>query len=191
MAIGRYPSSGTIATSCTYSAACGHQQGKSPQRAGSVVAMTPACAGSDGVRDVDEDVAHAESRRQQVAQTADAERLGGVVARGHEMDLGLARASHGALDRLARHEGVETVRDRVLEVVGARARDNPDGPNPLPAVRERERLAARRGAGARDELIGPDPVAGQAARHADRRALVRAERLPALAADRAGEQRVV
>src|SRR3954447_12582645 len=157
MAIGRYPSRGTIATSCTYSAACGHQQGKSPQRAGSVVAMTPACAGSDGVRDVDEDVAHAESRRQQVAQTADAERLGGVVARGHEMDLGLARASEGALDRLARHEGVEPVRDRVLEVVGARARDDPDGPNPLRAVRERERLPAGRVAEAGGGVVGAAP----------------------------------
>src|SRR4051795_4965466 len=104
MAIGRYPSRGTIATSCTYSAAFGHRQAKSPLRAGFRSVADAARPRSDRVRHVDEDVADAEAGREQVAQAAHAERLGGVVAGRQEVDLRLPGARHRALDRLARHE---------------------------------------------------------------------------------------
>src|SRR4051812_31401741 len=113
--------------SCTYSATCGHQQGKWPQRAPLRVGRDLGRPGSDRIRYIDEDVAHAEPGREQVAETAHAEGLGGVVAGGEEVHAGLARAGHRALDRLAGDERVEAGGDRVLEVVGARAGDDADG----------------------------------------------------------------
>src|SRR4051794_24442617 len=191
MAIGRYPSRGTIATSCTYSAACGHQQGKWPQRAPFGNGAHPGPPASDRVRYIYEDVAHAEAGREQVAETAHAEGLGGVVAGGEEVHAGLPGAGHRALDRLAGDERVEAGGDRVLEVVGARAGDDADGPHAVRAVREGERLAVGRRAHAGDELAGRDAVARKPPDDADRGVLVMGERLPRLAPDRFGEQRVV
>src|SRR3954449_793660 len=184
MAIGRYPSRGTFVSACTYSATCGHQQGKWPLRAPFGAAHDPGPHGSDRIRYIDEDVAHAEPSREQVAETAHAEGLGGVVAGGEEVHAGLPRAGHRALDRLAGDERVEPGGDRVLEVVGARARHDADGPHAVGAVRECERLAVGRRTHAGDELVGRDALAGQTPDDADRSALVAGRRAP-----RAAERR--
>src|SRR3954463_16807129 len=99
MAIGECSLLSLIATFCTYSDRFGRSQPKSS-------AMCEKPTRSDGVWDVDEDVAEAEALGQEVAETADAERLGGVVAGGEEVDAGLAGAGHHPLGRLAGEEGV-------------------------------------------------------------------------------------
>src|SRR3954452_23704935 len=175
MAIGRYPSRGTFVSACTYSATCGHQQGKWPLRAPFGAAHDPAPHGSDRIRYIDEDVAHAEPGREQLAETAHTEGLGGVVAGGEEVHAGLPRARHRALDRLAGDERVEAGGDRVLEVVGAGAGHDADGPHAVGAVREGERLAVGRLAHALEEIVRRDAVAGEVADDADRGALVAAE----------------
>src|SRR3954447_11706153 len=177
-------------SACTYSATCGHQQGKWPRRAPFGAGRYVGPSGSDRIRYIDEDVAHAEPVREQVAETAHAEGLGGVVAGGEEVHAGLPRAGHRPLDRLAGDERVEAGGDRVLEVVGAGAGDDADGPHAGGAVREGERLAVGRLAHPRDELVGRDAIAREAAERADRGALVAAERLARRAPDRSGEQRV-
>src|SRR3954447_2770320 len=171
-------------SACTYSATCGHQQEKWPLRAPFGAAHDPAPHGSDRIRYIDEDVAHAEPGREQLAETAHAEGLGGVMAGGEEVHAGLPRAGHRALDRLAGDERVEARGDRVLQVVGAGAGDDPDGPYAVGAVREGERFPVRGGAHARDEVVRRDAITGEAAENADRGALVAGERLPRLAADR-------
>jgi hypothetical protein len=51
----------------------------------------------DRVRDIDEDVPDSEAFREQVAEAADAECLGGVVTAGDEVHAGLARLVEVAL----------------------------------------------------------------------------------------------
>src|SRR4051795_10193091 len=192
-------------SACTYSATCGHQQGKWPRRAPFGAGRYVGPSGSDRIRYIDEDVAHAEPVREQVAETAHAEGLGGVVAGGEEVHPGLPRAGHRPRDRLAGDERVEAGGDRVLEVVGAGAGDDADGPHAVGAVGEGERLpgqaggaggegerlAGRGGADARDEVVGRDAVAGQAPEDADRRAPVAAERLARPAAQPLGGEGAV
>src|ERR1044071_7555954 len=59
---------------------------------------------SDRIRDVDPHVLDAEPARQPVTERADPERLGRVVARGDEVDAGLAGERHDVLARLAGEE---------------------------------------------------------------------------------------
>src|SRR4051794_40467089 len=129
MAIGEGSLLSLIATFCTYSDRFGRSQPK-------LSAMCGKPTGSDGVWDVDEDVAQAETRGQEVAEAADAEGLGGVVTGRQEVHAGLARAGHHPLGGLAGEERVEARGDRVLEVVGAGPGDDADGADPARAVAE-------------------------------------------------------
>src|SRR5436190_20215038 len=73
---------------------------------------------SDGIRDVDELVLDPESRRHQLAEPPDTEGLGRIVAGGDEVHPALAGIRHGVLGRLAGEEGVESQRDRVVDLGG-------------------------------------------------------------------------
>src|SRR5436309_15521843 len=76
------------------------------------------------VRHVDELGRDAESLRQVLAQGADAQPLGRVVAGGEVVDSGLAGHVHDPLGDLARNVGVQSVLDGVVEFpLGAAADD--------------------------------------------------------------------
>src|SRR6185312_517320 len=98
---------------------------------------------SDRVRDVDEHVAHAEARFEQLAEAADPERLGRVVAGGDEVDAGLARLRQHVLLRLAGEERVEPEVDRLAKAVGGGAADDAERSDRGRAGVERERRALR------------------------------------------------
>ncbi len=76
---------------------------------------------SHGIRNVEKDLAHVEALREMLAQSSHAERLGGVVSGGDEVQAGLARLRHRALLGLAGEQRVRTGGRRVGEEVGARA----------------------------------------------------------------------
>ena len=61
-------------------------------------------------------MANSESFGQEIAQSAHAEGLGRVVARGDEVDALLARVRHDALRRLAREKRIVAARDGVGEL---------------------------------------------------------------------------
>ena len=123
---------------------------------------------------------------------AHAERLGRVVAGGEEVDARLLRAGHHPLGRLAGQERVEARGDRVLQVVGAAARDDPDrahrgrGRPGRPAARGRSpRARARR---ARPPAM-PSPA--KRARTPIAAPLTAAKGAASCAPELAGQQRVV
>ena len=75
-----------------------------------------------------------------LAEGADAEALGGVVAAGEEVDAGLARDVHDPLGDLAGEVGVEPGGDRLVDLALGAARDDADRRDPLGSVEEGERL---------------------------------------------------
>src|SRR5215211_7905405 len=111
----------------------------------------------NGVRNVRKEVADSELRGQPHAERADPEGLGRVVAGGEEVDPRLARVVHHWLAGLARDEGVQARRDRVVEMFGRAPGDDPDRPDLAGAGEERQRLAATgRFTHARAKLLGRD-----------------------------------
>src|SRR3954447_675323 len=136
---------------------------------------------SDRVGDLHERVLDPEALGQQIAERADAERLRGVVARGHEVQAELAGLGRDVLARLAGQEGVQALGGGLVQRVGGGAGDDADRPDALRAGAEHERLPVRRLAHARAQVIASDAVASERAGAADRRALVAPERLVALA----------
>src|SRR4051794_12601226 len=84
---------------------------------------------SDGVRIVREDVADAEALGAPIAQRADPEGLGRVVAGRDEVDACLARLRVNTLGGLAGQEGVEPGLDRAADVARGPAGDDPDRPD--------------------------------------------------------------
>src|SRR6476619_5534315 len=88
---------------------------------------------------------------------ADTEGLRRVVPGCEEVEPGLACVVHRRLARLARDEGVQAGRDRVVEMLRGAAGDDADRRNRVRAREERERLAAAGGVThASAQLLGRD-----------------------------------
>ena len=87
----------------------------------------------DRIWHVDELVLDREALGDELPEPADAERLGRVVAAGQEVDPVLARFAHHRFAGLAGDQGVQPERARLMQGEAARARDDPDGGDPIGA----------------------------------------------------------
>src|SRR5437667_8520923 len=145
---------------------------------------------SDRIRDLHELVPEVESLRQQLAEPADAEGLGRVVAAREYGDAGLARVGHERLLRLARHERVDAQPHGLGEAGAAAAGHHSDGPDRPAVALEDQRLAAKGGGAALGELRQLDRLR-RVADEADRAAAHLAVGLPAAELERLADQRVV
>ena len=108
---------------------------------------------SDRIRDVHEDVLDAEPPRQPVAERADAERLGRVVAGGDEVDAD-SRASAITCSRGSPVKNASSPQlDRLVSASAAEPETIPIRRTRSGPAVEHERLAARHLAHAREELL--------------------------------------
>ena len=92
-----------------------------------------------------------------------AERLGGVVAGGDEVDAGLLRLTHGLLGGFAGEEGVQPGIDGVVQVPGCLRPRRSRSCDALGAAGEHQRLALGQGSHALEQLLGVGSWSGKRA----------------------------
>jgi hypothetical protein len=126
-----------------------------------------------------------------LAEALDAERLGGVVAGGDEVDCGLVGFAHDALGRLAGEEGVDARCDGILEVVVAGTGDDCELLDLLGAGVEDEWCSFGERGYSREEILRLNAFAGEACDEADRLAIVQSEGLERVGAEGLCDQGVV
>ncbi len=142
-------------------------------------------------------MAQAEAFGEMLPERVDAERLGGVVPGGDQVDARLARERHGALGGLAGEQRVGARGGCVGDEVGAGAGHDRQAPDARRPGVEHERQAFGDRFDAREQLLGGEAlvagvVIGQGGDEADRLAVDERERSQlAVGAECAGEQRVV
>src|SRR5262249_35829041 len=128
---------------------------------------------SHRVWDVQEHVSYSESLGEVLAESPDAEGLGGVVAGRDEVKAGLSRLRQASLGGLAGKQPAGPGDRRARGEVGAGARDDRQTASPPRPGVEHERLTGGHLADAREQLARREALAWKARAEADRLAAVK------------------